>query len=216
MSFAVLAGLGGIGFVLVGVAVNGVYVRAGLPLPTSGKSLAAVTDAYATIGEAMKRPSVLAPVLWLCTTVFAAGLLSVLWRAGSDQGAWALVGFAGVLLQNATFTGVEALRFGMATAARHDRGSVAGLWGLSNVLFGFNQGFLAMALLGFTTAGIGAGLVPLWHAGLGYASAALLFGSSLASPYNVEGANRLGLAGLIGWLGWACWIVAYSITLLRL
>jgi len=41
---------------------------------------------------------VLAPALWLFTTVFAAGLLSVLWRAGSDQGAWALVGFAGILL----------------------------------------------------------------------------------------------------------------------
>jgi hypothetical protein len=216
MSFTVLASLAGIGFVLAAITVNLFYVRAGMPLPTSGKNLDAATDSFATVGDALKRPSVIAPVAWLCTTVFAAGLLSVLWRSGSDQGAWALVGFAGVLLQNATFTCVEALRFGMATAARHDRGSVAGLWGLSNVLFGFNQVFLAMAVLGFTTAGVGAGLIPAWHAALGYAGAALLFISSLASPYNVDGANRLGLAGLIGWLGWAAWIVAYSITLLRL
>ena len=38
MSFTVLASLAGIGFVLIGVAVNLICVRAGLPLPTSGKN----------------------------------------------------------------------------------------------------------------------------------------------------------------------------------
>jgi hypothetical protein len=216
MSFTVLAGMGGITFVLVGVALNVAYVRVGLPLPTSGKDLDAVTASFATIGDGLRRPSVVAPVLWLCTTVFAAGLLSVLWRAGSDQGAWALVGFAGVLMQNATFTCVEALRFGMATAAGHGRGPVAGLWGLSNVLFSFNQAFLAIAVLGFTLAGAAAGLIPGWHVWLGHAAAALLFISSLAGPFNAEGANRLGPVGLIGWLGWAGWIIAYSTILLRM
>lgn len=216
MSFTTMAGLGGIGFVLVAVTINVIYVRARMPMPGSGRSLEAVTDTFATIGDALKRPSVLAPATWLCTTVFAAGLLSVLWRGGSDTGAWALVGFAGVLMQNVTFTCVEALRFGMVSAAAHGRGSVAGLWGLSNVLFGFNQVFLAIALLGFTAAGTGAELVPGWHAALGYVSAALLFISSAASPYNVDGGNRISLAGLVGWLGWITWIVTYSITLLRL
>ena len=216
MNFTSWAGLGGIGFVLMAITINLIYVRARLPFPTSGESLDAVTDAFAAVGDALKRPSVIVPASWLFTTVFAAGLLSVLWRGGPGAGAWALVGFGGVLMQNATFTCVEALRFGMASAATHDRGSVAGLWGLSNVLFGFNQLFLATALLGFTAAGAGAGLIPGWHAWLGYASAALLFLSSSASPYNVHGANRTALVGLIGWLGWAAWIVAYSITLLRL
>lgn len=216
MSFTDVAGLGGIGFVLVGIAINLIYVRARLPMPGSGASLEAVTDTFATIGDALRRPSVLAPVTWLCTTVFAAGLLSVLWRGGSGAEAWALVGFAGVLMQNVTFTCVEALRFGMASAATHGRGPVAGLWGLSNVLFGFNQLFLAVALLGFTAAGTGAGLVPDWQAWLGYGSAALLFVSSSASPYNVDGANRFSLVGLVGWLGWITWIVIYSVTLLRL
>ncbi|MGP4103768.1 hypothetical protein [Nonomuraea sp. KM90] len=214
MEFIALAGLGGIGFVLVGIVVNVLYLRSGLPLPTSGKGLDAATDSFDGIADALKKPSVLVPVTWLCLTLFAAGLLSVLWRGNADQTAWALVGFAGVLLQNATFACVEALRFGMATAARHGRGSMAGLWGMSNVLFGLNQTFLAMALLGFTVAGVSGGLVPLWQAYLGYLSAALLVVSSLAAPYNVEGGNRLGLAGLIGWLGWISWIVAYSVTLL--
>jgi hypothetical protein len=143
-------------------------------------------------------------------------LLSVLWRGGTGSGAWALVGFAGVLMQNATFAGVEALRFGLASAAAHDRGSVAGSWSLSNVLFGSNQPFLATALVGFTAVGTGAGLVPGWHAWLGYTSAALLFFPASASPYNSDGTNRIALVGLVGWLRWITWIVAYSITLLRL
>lgn len=216
MSFTSLAGLGGLGFVLVAISINVIYVRAGLPLPGSRQSLDAVTDAFAKTHDALKRPSVVGPATWLCSTLLAAGLLSALWHGGSGPGAWALVGFAGVLMQNATFMCVEALRFGLASAATHDRGSVAGLWGFSNVLFGFNQLFLAAALLGFTVAGASAGLIPGWHAWVGYASAALLFLSSSASPYNVEGANRIALIGLIGWLGWIAWIVAYSITLLHL
>jgi hypothetical protein len=158
---------------------------------------------------------VVGPATWLFTTVFASGLLSALWH-GEARGAWALVGFAGVLMQNATFMCVEALRFGIAQASIHDRGSVAGLWGFSNVLFGFNQVFLVTALLGFTAAGASAGLISGWQIWLGYASAALLFLSSSASPYNADGANRIALVGLIGWLGWIAWIVAYSIILLHL
>jgi hypothetical protein len=216
MSFTALAGVGGIGFVLMALVVNAVYVRAGLPRPAAGRNLDEAAATFARIGDSLRKPSVLVPVSWLCTTVFAAGLLSVLWRGGSGTGAWALVGFAGVLMQNVTFAVVEALRFGMASAARHGRGSVAGLWGLSNVLFGFNQLFLATALLGFTAAGVAAGLVPGWQAGLGYVSGALLFVASAASPFNADGAHRLSLAGLVGWLGWVTWIVTYSVTLLGL
>ncbi|GAB3469156.1 hypothetical protein [Actinophytocola sediminis] len=216
MEFTVLAGLGGIGFVLILVILNVIYVRAGLPFPTSGRDLNAVTASFANLGDAFRRPSTIVPVTWVCTTVFAAGLLSVLWRGGSGASAWALVGFAGVLMQNATFTGVEALRFGMAAAARHGPGSVAGLWGLSNVLLGFNQVFLALAILGFTLAGADAGLIATWHAVLGYLSAAVLFVAASASPYNVDGGNRLWAAGLVGALGWAIWITAWSVSLFLL
>ncbi|MFE9577731.1 hypothetical protein ACFYO1_15180 [Nocardia sp. NPDC006044] len=214
MGLITTAGFAGFGFVVTAVLVNAVYIRARLPFPVSAAGLEEVTDAFANVGEALKRPSVLAPVGWLCLTVFAAGLTAALWDRGSDSSAWALVGLAGVLMQNVAFVCVEALRFGMASAAAHDRGSTAGLWGLSNVLFGFNQSFLAMAVLGFTLAGVGAEFIPVWHAWLGYVSAALLFVSAMASPYNANGASRLAPIGLIGWLGWATWIVAYSITLI--
>jgi hypothetical protein len=62
--------------------------------------------------------------------------------------------------------------------------------------------FLATALVGFTAAGAGAGLIPGWQVWLGYGSA--------------DGSNRIASVGLVGWLGWTTWIVAYSITLLCL
>ncbi|EFH82529.1 hypothetical protein [Ktedonobacter racemifer] len=61
MSFTSLAGLGGIGFVLVAIIINVIYIRAGLPLPMSGQSLDAVTDAFAATSNASKGPSVVAP-----------------------------------------------------------------------------------------------------------------------------------------------------------
>ncbi|NYE70784.1 hypothetical protein [Microlunatus parietis] len=216
MSITSLAGLAGLGFVLLAVVINVVYLRVGLPMPGARLSLAA-TEALAGAGQRIKAPSVFAPAGWLCTTLFAAGLLGALWR--HDQlasNSWALVGFAGVLMQNAAFMVVEALRFGMAEAARQGRASVAGLWVFGNVLFGFNQVFLAVAVLGFTAAGATLGLIPAWHAWLGWISAALLFASATVAPYNADGTNRVAVIGLIGWLGWAAWIVAYAITLLRL
>lgn len=215
MSITGLAGAGGIGFVLLAITANLIYIRGGLPVPGSGKDVAEVTASFASLGGALKKPSVLMPAAWLCTTVFGAGLLSALWHGGTAPGAWALAGFAGVLMQNAAFAVVEALRFALAAAARDGR-SLAGLWSLSNVLFGFNQVFLTLALTGFSAAGAGTGLFPAWQAWLGYASGALLFISASASPYNTDGNNRISLAGLIGWLGWVAWILACSITLIRL
>ncbi|MEU4571640.1 hypothetical protein ACBI99_41740 [Nonomuraea sp. ATR24] len=215
MTVTSLAGAAGMGFVLLAIVVNVLYVRAGLPLPTSGLSLEATTDALAGIGKRINAPSVVVPATWLFTTLFAAGLLAVLWRDGqTGSNIWALTGFAGVLMQNATFMVVESLRFGTAAAARHHRGSVAGLWAFGNVLFGFNQVFLAIAVLGFTAAGAGLAFIPAWHAWLGWISAALLFVSSAAAPYNAGGAGRAGVIGLLGWVGWAAWIVVYSIALL--
>ncbi|WP_410640355.1 hypothetical protein [Amycolatopsis sp. lyj-346] len=205
MGFTVPAGLGGLGFVLLAVVVNVIYLRARLPMPGANSGDAA--RAFVASGDVLKQASVLVPATWLGTTVFAAGLLSVL------PGPWALTGFAGVLLQNATFAVVEALRFGVAAAAR-DGGPVAGLWGFSAVLFGFNQLFLAIALLGFSVAGAQAGFFAGWHVWLGYVSAALLFVSASAAPYHVDGTNRLAPIGLAGWLGWATWVVAGGVTLL--
>src|SRR5699024_8369808 len=166
MTITAIAALGGLGFVLLAIAVNVLYGRNGLPLPTAGGNLDETAKAFASAGPALRRSAVLAPASWLCLTIFAAGLLSQLWEAAADPSsrAWALVGLSGVLLQNATFACIEALRFAVAEGALRARSTVGGLWTLSIALFGFNQVFLATALLGFTIAGVSSGLVPVWHA----------------------------------------------------
>ncbi|MFJ4657782.1 hypothetical protein ACIP5Y_41505 [Nocardia sp. NPDC088792] len=211
--FTVCAGLSGIGFVVLAIVINAVYIRGRLPMPVAGNGFEAVAANYAEVGTALRRPSVAAPAGWLFLTIFAAGLLAVSWHGGSGPQAWALVGFAGVLMQNVTFACVEALRFGLATAAAQHRESMPALWTLSNVLFGFNQLFLATALLGFTATGV---LTSPWQTTVGYLSAALLFLSSSAAPYNATATSRLAFLGGIGWLGWATWIIANSIALVRL
>jgi hypothetical protein len=62
VSFAEVAGLGGIGFVLVAIVINVIYLRARLPLPGNHQTLNEVTEVFATIGGALRPPSVLAPI----------------------------------------------------------------------------------------------------------------------------------------------------------
>ncbi|MFE3193874.1 hypothetical protein ACFXHA_33070 [Nocardia sp. NPDC059240] len=89
------------------------------------------------------------------------------------------------------------------------------MWTLSNVLLGFNQVFLALALLGFSAAGAATGFLAVWQVVLGYVSAALLFVSASISPYNASGTGKGAFIGFVGWLGWAAWIVAAGVTLVR-
>lgn len=205
------AGVGGLVFVAVAVVVNIIYVRARLPLPVAGKPLAAVINDFDSAGDRLPWPSVVVPTGWLGITVFAAGLTSTTWDAGACSHMWALVGFAGVILQNASFAVIEALRFGLAAAAHHEPSTVAGLWAFSNVLFGFNQLFLATALVGFTAAT--ASTAPELLTIVGFLSAAALFTAASASPFNARGGSRTALLGLIGWLGWMIWITGHCVVM---
>lgn len=218
MTITTITALGGLGFVLLAIAVNVVYGRNGLPLPTAGGKLDETVEAFSIAGPALRRSAVLAPASWGCLTIFAAGLLSQVWEAAPDPSAraWALVGLSGVLLQNAAFACIEALRFAVAEGALRARGTVGGLWALSIALFGFNQVFLATAVLGFTISGVSTGLIPGWHAAIGCVGALLLFVAASATPYRVSGPHVSGVLGLVGWLGWIIWIVIYSVLLLGL
>ncbi|RZQ60321.1 hypothetical protein EWH70_30210 [Amycolatopsis suaedae] len=139
--------------------------------------------------------------------MFAAGALAALWSA--DR-VWALVGFAGVVLQNAVFSVVIALRLALA-----GEGATGGLWRLHDVLIAFNGTFLALALVGFTLGGRRAGLVRRWHAAVGLTGAALLFAGATLAPWVTAEQGPLSLVGLAGWLLWAVWLGVYGVTLLR-
>ena len=214
MTFSFIAALGGFGFVVIAIVVNVVYHREKLPLPTSGGNVPETLEAFAGAGPGLKWSSALAPASWVCLTIFAAGLLWEMWTTASGARVWALVGFAGVLMQNVSFAGVEALRLAVAESAVLARSAVPGLWALSIALFGFNQVFLAAALVGYSVTGVSDGLFPTWHAAIGFVSALLLFISASATPYRIRRPVSSGLIGLVGWLGWITWTVICSVLLL--
>lgn len=150
------------------------------------------------------------PVAWFCAVLFGAGVLAALRSTERDTG-WSLVGFAGLLLQNATFTVIVGLRYALSTEA----GAVPALWVLQDALLALNGTFLALALVGFTCAGRLGGLVRPWHAVVGFLAAALQFAAALLTPWVIDGPGALGSVGLSGWLLWVVWFVAYGIALVR-
>ncbi|GIG91130.1 hypothetical protein [Plantactinospora endophytica] len=213
-TFSRIAGLAGLGFAILIATTNAVLVPAGLP--HAGAEGADVVQFFTTHRTTVGLASALAPIAWVLATLFGAGAVAVLWRSDREQGtAWSLVGFAGVIMQNVTFTGVMATRLALASTTVQDSGTIAGLWALHNALFVFNGTFLALAMTGLSISGRRAGLIRRWHGVIGLLAAALQFGSAVLSPLVVDDPGPVGLLGLVGWLIWIVWIVAYGGTLVR-
>ncbi|WFE53255.1 hypothetical protein [Micromonospora sp. WMMD1155] len=211
-TFSRIAGLAGLGFAILIASTNAFLVPAGLP--HTGAETNDVVQFFTTRQDTVGLASALAPIAWVLATLFGAGAVAVVWR--SEQGtAWSLVGFAGVIMQNITFTGVMATRLALASTTAQDSSTIAGLWALHNALFVFNGTFLALAMTGLSISGRRAGLIRRWHSGIGLLAAALQFGSAVLSPLAIDDPGTVGLLGLVGWLIWVVWVVAYGITLIR-
>jgi hypothetical protein len=216
MQFPRLAGIAGIGFVVILISANLIMTAAGFPTPSTAVSVDEIITVFTAGSGSLRLASALLPTAWLLATIFAVGVCICLRRdERSRTDPWSLVGLTGVLMQSVVFTSVEATRLALTSAAEHDAGGVAGLWSLYTALFGFNQVFLATALLGLSMFGIRNGAIARWHAGTGFLAATLLFATATTSPYGVDGVNPLALLGLAGWLLWLVWILAYSIILIR-
>ncbi|MEU8211756.1 hypothetical protein AB0B85_21455 [Micromonospora sp. NPDC049044] len=214
-TFSRIAGLAGLGFAILITSINAFLVPAGLP--HTGAESTEVVQFFTTQQDTVGLASALVPIAWVLATLFGAGAVSVLWRSDREQGtAWSLVGFAGVIMQNITFTGVMATRLALASTTAQDSSTTAGLWALHDALFIFNGTFLALAMTGLSISGRHAGLIRRWHSGIGLLAAALQFGSAVLSPLVIDDPGRVGLLGLLGWLIWVVWIVAYGMTLIRL
>jgi hypothetical protein len=197
-------GAAAIGFAIMIVLGNVILAPAGFPLP--GTEIPDATAFFAANAGVVGLGSALAPAAWLFATVFGAGALTALWH--TERG-WALAGFAGLLLQNAAFAVVIALR--LALASNPD----GALWSLHDAIFTLNGAFLAIALTGLSIAGLQAGFIRTWHGTLGLVSAVLMFTSATLTPLVIGNDGPLGLIGLGGWLLWVVWNVVWGITLLR-
>ncbi|MFI6294799.1 hypothetical protein ACIBEJ_24635 [Nonomuraea sp. NPDC050790] len=213
--YPLTAGVAGLGFAALILSGNAFLAPAGIPLP--GADLAQVSAFFSSQKQLIGLTSAMAPLTWAAATVFGAGALMALWRSASEYGrAWSLVGLAGILMQNLTFTGVLATRLALSSTAPEHQQAVSALWTLNEGLFFFNGTFLAIALVGLSAAGRAAGAIPRWHAWMGYLAAALQFGSATLSPLVIDDPQRVGLLGLVGWLLWAAWLVVYGVVLIRL
>lgn len=213
MTFTRTAALGGVTFAGVIVGANLILVPAGLPL--HGATPEAVLRFFTETADVVGVAALLMPLAWVASTVFAAGVLVELSRTGAAALGWSLIGFAGVLLQNAAFAGVVALRVGLASATVLDEATAEVVWRVHDALFTLNGTFLATALLGFSIGGRLGRLVPSWHAVLGVGAALLLFTSATLSFFVIQPASPVGWLGLTGWLLWVAWIVGCAGVLWR-
>ncbi len=88
------------------------------------------------------------------------------------------------------------------------------MWQLHNALFTLNGTSLAIILLAFSVAGLRAGLIRRWHAGVGLTAATVLQISSMTTPFH-EDSEPLAMIGLLGFVLWLVWVTTYSLVLLR-
>jgi hypothetical protein len=214
-SFTRIAGVAGIGFASLIVLANIPLALAGLP--NTGAEITEVTAFFSANGRVLGLSSAFGPLIWLLATVFGAGVVAALWQSERERReAWSLAGFAGILLQNVTITGMIATRLALGRTAGEDESAAIALWALHDGLFTLNGTFLALALTGLSIGGLRSGLIGSWLARAGLVAAALQFASATLAPLIIERESPLGLIGLAGWLIWVGWLIAYGVTLFRL
>jgi hypothetical protein len=206
----ILGGVAVIGFAALIVIANVIVVPAGLP--TIGADVGVVARFFSGNRVPLAVSSALCPAAWLLAVMFGAAVVVAAEGRASDLGlAWALGGFAGLILQTSAFVVVVALR--LALGKTRGEGAQT-LWALHDAAFTLNGAFLAFVMVGLSLAGLSAGFVGPWHAAIGFASAALMFTSATLSPLVIERGGRFGWIGLTGWLMWVVWLIWYGVALL--
>ncbi|MEU0839028.1 hypothetical protein ABZ370_06100 [Streptomyces sp. NPDC005962] len=119
MGFPRICGLAALGFAAMISLSNVIQVPAGLPV--AGAGLGEVIAFFGTESRIVGIGSALTPAAWVLATMFGAGVVSVLWRSERRRGeAWSLLGLAGLVLQNAAFAGVIAIRLALTSTASED------------------------------------------------------------------------------------------------
>ena len=216
MSYSRTAGLAGLLFV---VLVGGFNIAMGSSSPPNNDATAAeIASYYTSNGGLLTAVSVIAPFVWASLLVFGSGVFAMVRASETTKaGAWAYVGLLGVLMQNAIFATVVAtevaFNVGVDSLAENPELTEA-IWRFQKAIFTLNGTSLALALTGFSIAGLQTVFIPKWHAYLGFVSAALLFASAVAVTPALEGTGA-AFIGLPGFVLWLVWILAMGIRLVR-
>ncbi|MGZ0149468.1 hypothetical protein ACXJJ3_20560 [Kribbella sp. WER1] len=213
MTFSRLGGWAALGFAALLAGTNLVLAPTGLPL--IGDPTDAVMAYFGSHAGLIGLSGTLAVAVWILAVLFGAGAYAAVRsseRARSE--AWSVVGLAGLLLQNATFTVFIATRLAL-TGTATDTSASNGLWALNEALFAFNGTYLATAMLGLSIAGRRSGLISRTHAGTGFVAGALQLTGALLLPLVFSNPGPVDLIGLAGWIIWVIWIAWYGVVLIR-
>ena len=207
-----LGGLAGLSFIALVGSVNIILGAAGMP--RAGATRAEVETFFADHGDVVALVCSMATLVWLCLGVFGAGLVARLRQEDPERvESWPLLGLGGVIMQNTLFAGVVGTQVVLGAAELSDDSRWL-VWQLHNALFTLNGTSLAIILLAFSVAGLRAGLIRRWHAGVGLTAAAVLQLSSLTTPFH-EDSELLASFGVLGFVLWLVWVTTYSLVLLR-
>ncbi|GAA1565785.1 hypothetical protein GCM10009804_23060 [Kribbella hippodromi] len=211
MTFSRIGGWAAIGFAVLLAGTNLILAPSGLPLIGDPANEAA--DYFGAHAGLIGISGTLAVAAWLLAVLFGAAVVAVVRSSERTRGeAWAVVGLAGLVLQNATFTVFTATRLALTAT---DGTATEALWALNEALFAFNGTYLATAMLGLSLAGLRSGLIRPIHTTLGLVAGALQLLGALLLPLVFNDPGAVDLIGLAGWMLWVVWIFWYGIVLIR-
>jgi hypothetical protein len=209
-----LAGLGALAFVGIVVLQN---ILRGSSAPANGASGDEVLAYYAghrTITFVLVATFVLSGA---GLAAFLGGTMRRLLAGGRP--AWAITGCIGAIGVMALFAVVVAAEQALSVLAMADRpdvGTIEALWVFHNSVFTVLCLSLAIALLGLSRAGVGAGLTPRAFEVLAPVGAGLLALGAIAGPAVAAG-DAMAMFGLasVGFVTWLAFLVSTGLRLVR-
>lgn len=213
MNFSRIAGVAGLVFSGLVLAVNVVLGASGRPIEAAAP-MADVASWFAEHGIVVDLIAAAAPFIWIAMTVFGVGILMATRSESGSLNPWAVVGLVGVTMQHAIFS--QVIGTDTVLAAQSDAGTTLAetVWQLHHASFSLNHVSITLALGGFALAAIGSGLAPAWTqwvAGVGVAGLLL---NAMQTPLLLRGAGVTAL-GAVGFLGWVVFAVTVALRLLR-
>lgn len=210
-----LAGIGGLTFVGTVVLQN---VIRGAIAPKNEADAATLVDYFNGHRGLEWGLVVLFTVGAFALATFVAGLWSATTERAPASRTWAQVGVLGAGGIFALFSAMVACEVALGAAAQQAASattSVPVLWTLHNAVFSVLTLMIGIALLGWSRAAVGSGVVPAWIGPVGVAGAGLLALNTALAPLVTETSSPAMALGAIGFLGWVVFVVVASVRLLR-
>ena len=206
-------GLAGVAFGL-SVVLQNVWLGASGIDPGVDAGAAVIVSKFA---ENATAHGVLAAWVGVNLVLMALFLAAAHTRLRAAEPAWSMLGTIGGVLLMALFALVSVPRVALALGAADMEGEPAlvdALWHMHTAVFAYAGIMLGIALLGFSLAAVGAGLVPRWFRVVGPIGAFAIIGFSVPVQVSASGSPATMVGG-IGFLAWLLFLVVFGLRLWR-